>query len=96
MPSDPLQPSFEYDRPGPDGFSHWRKQREKQLLELSKNLGLPLNHQVEVWLRGGIRLRGILKLKENLLFLPERSSVELMLGEVCFSPAEIESCIRVD
>ena len=33
--------------------------------------GLPLGHQVEVWLLGGIRLRGRLRLEEEVLFIDE-------------------------
>ena len=50
-----------------DGVALWRQEREAQQLELAKKLGLPIGQQVEVCLRGGVRLKGKLLLNEEKL-----------------------------
>ena len=80
------------------GLAAWRAARKQAGHALALRLGLPLNHPVEVWLRGGIRLRGTLRLREEVLF-PERESADalaLVVDQVVFTPAEIESCVRLD
>ena len=37
----------------------------------ARRLNLPLGHQVEVWLCGGSRLRGLLRLREEMLIIQE-------------------------
>jgi len=66
--------------------------------ELARRMGLPLGHEVEVWLVGGVRLRGKLRLVENLLFIEEDRvrHLELMVDRVPFAYREMESCIRLD
>ena len=66
--------------------------------ELAHRVGLPLGHEVEVWLCGGIRLKGILRLREELLFLDEEKvrHLELLVDRVTFTYREIESCVRLD
>ena len=61
-------------------------------------MNLPLGHQVEVWLFGGIRLRGKLRLKEETLFIHEDRvrHLELLVDHVPFTYREMESCIRLD
>nr|WP_321349206.1 hypothetical protein [uncultured Methanoregula sp.] len=60
-------------------------------------MGLPLNQRAEVWLKGGIRLRGVLKLKEEQLFVAEKRDprLELAVDGVSFLAAEIESWVRL-
>jgi hypothetical protein len=81
-----------------DGYNHWLAQRQQALLELARKLNLPLNHQVEIWLAGGIRLRGKLQLQEATLFVPEDRvhQLRLQVDRVPFSIHEMESCVRLD
>ena len=67
-------------------------------VELARRINLPLGHEVEVWLRGGIRLRGKLRLEEELLFVEEDRvrCLELMVDRVPFTYRELESCVRLD
>jgi hypothetical protein len=80
------------------GLDRWREERRASCHALALCLGLPLNHQVEVWLRGDIRLRGILRLQEEVLFLEDesRATLRLSVEGVVFAVDEIESCVRVD
>ena len=48
-------------------------------------MGLPLNQPAEVWLKGGIRLRGVLRLKEEQLFVPEHRD-PFPTAVPCFAP----------
>jgi hypothetical protein len=49
--------------------------------ELARRIHLPLGHEVEVWLYGGIRLRGKLSVKEEMLLIEEERvrHLELMV-----------------
>jgi hypothetical protein len=73
-----------------DGYRVWARGREEEMRETARRLGLPLGHEVEVWLKDRTLLKGRLLLREY------RSNVELMIGQVGFSVSEIESCVRVD
>ncbi len=66
--------------------------------QLAAKLGLPVGRKVEVWLRGEIRLTGILRLREELLFVPEgrEARLELIVDNVPFSATEITSCTCVE
>src|SRR3954466_10653097 len=81
-----------------DGFQGWLNERRRALTELTEKLGLPLGHQVELWLKGDIRLSGRLELAEPPLFVPpDRNPVmELRIDRCTFTPAEIEACVRLD
>jgi hypothetical protein len=85
---------------GPEagGLAAWRAARQQAARSLALRLGLPLNHQVEVWLRGGVRLRGLLRLEEEVLFPDQEcaNALALVVEQVVFTPAEIESCVRLD
>ena len=80
------------------GYSEWLTGRRVAAEELARQIGLPLNHQVEVWLSGAIRLRGKLRLREEVLFIEEDSArhLELMVDQVAFTYREMESCVRLD
>jgi hypothetical protein len=84
--------------PAERGFAQWQGQRRQAKKELARRMGLPLEHQVEVWLRNGIRLRGNLRLSEEKLFIQEvnEASLSLLVDNVPFTSAEIESCVRLD
>jgi hypothetical protein len=81
-----------------EGYTRWQVQRRAALVELARKVHLPLNHQVEVWLAGGIRLRGKLQLQEEKLFWQEEDGRQLGLrvDHVPFLMHEMESCVRLD
>ncbi len=83
---------------GNDGHSRWLAERKLALEALAKKMNLPLGHLVEVWLNGGVMLRGILRLREELLFVEEERAreLELVINKANFKAAEIESCVRLD
>ena len=64
------QPELQFDGFAPaDGLEAWREQRRAMAKRVGQELGLPLDREVEVWLVGGVRLRGCLKLREEVLFV---------------------------
>ena len=83
---------------GEDGYAQWLVGRQVAADELARRMNLPLGHQVEVWLYGGIRLRGKLRLQEELLFVEEERARHLVLvvDGVPFTYREMESCVRLD
>ena len=94
-----LQGEFTFQADGPEeGFAQWVALRKSTGLELAGRLGLPLGHPVEVWLAGEVRLRGLLRLKEEWLFLEEDrvSHLELVVDGVSFTMGEMASCVRLD
>ena len=95
----PLQGEFDFQGSSRgDGYRQWLAGRQVRAAELAPRIHLPLGHKVEVWLFGGIRLRGTLKLKEELLLIPEDSvrHLELSVDHVVFTVREMESCVRLD
>lgn len=53
---------------------------------------------MEVWLYGGVRLRGKLRLREEVLVIEEERvrHLELLVDHVAFTYREMESCVRLD
>jgi hypothetical protein len=93
------QGEFNYSAPGAEqGYAQWLSGRNLAAQALARHIGLPLGHQVEVWLVGGIRLRGILRLQEKILFIQEDRlrHLGLVVDHVAFTYREMESCIRLD
>ena len=82
----------------PDGYAQWLAHRDDALLEAAHKLGLPLGRKVEVWLHGGIRLRGILELAERQLFVSEQDLPKLrfVVDRTTFRYDEMQSCLRQD
>ena len=80
------------------GYTQWLTGRRLAAAELARRMGLPLGRQAEVWLCGGIRLRGKLRLQEELLFIEEERvrHLELLVEGVPFTYREMESCVRLD
>jgi len=80
------------------GYSKWLMSRQIAVQELARRMNLPLGHQVEVWLIGGVRLRGKLKLAEETLFIDEERvrHLDLLVDHVRFTYREMESCVRAD
>jgi hypothetical protein len=80
------------------GFQAWLNQRRVAMTKLAQQIGLPLGRRVEVWLKGDVRLDGVLELAQPLLFIPEdrNPKLELRIDRCTFVPADIESCVRLD
>ncbi len=89
--------NFDYLK-GELGYARWVAGRRLATQELARRMNLPLGHQVEVWLYGGVRLRGQLRLRENVLLVEEERMrhMELMVDHVPFTYREKESCVRLD
>jgi len=81
-----------------DGHAKWLAGRQMAARELARRMNLPLGHEVEVWLTGGIMLRGKLRVKEELLFIEEDKvrHLELIVDRMSFTYRELESCVRLD
>ena len=94
-----MQGEFDFDAEAAgEGYSLWLAGRKLAAVELARRLNLPLNREVEVWLVGGIRLRGKLQLQEEMLFIEEDRvrHLELQVDHVSFTIREMESCVRLD
>jgi hypothetical protein len=95
----PLQGELGFTGYGPeDGYTKWLALRQMTAEAAAQKLNLPIGHRAEVWLRGGIRLRGKLRLANDLLFIDEKRirDLALVLDGVQFTYAEIESCVRLE
>jgi hypothetical protein len=81
-----------------EGHTRWLEGRRLAAHELARRMNLPVGHQVEVWLAGGVRLRGLLRLKEELMFIEEERArhLELTVDHVAFTYRDMESCVRLD
>ncbi len=81
-----------------DGLATWRNERDAAARQAAADLGMPIGRSVEIWLRGGIRLRGILRLHESVLVVEERGAwkLQLAIDNTTFRPDEVESCVRLD
>ena len=94
-----MQGELNFDKPvdaNVDGITLWRQRREEQQLALARKLGLPIGQNVEVWLRGGVRLRGSLQLhEETLMHSLENQSSKFAVDGIPFLVGELESCIRI-
>lgn len=93
------QGEFNFERVGSEnGHRQWLKGRKTATRELARRLSLPLGHRVEIWLVGGVRLRGELRLKEEILFVDEDRArhLDLVVDHTPFQYREIESCVRLD
>src|ERR1051325_346434 len=91
------QRELDFERQQPTGLDSWHKEQQRQRQELARSLGLPLGKNVEIWLHGGIRLRGELRLEDATL-LHVQSTLQNTRFEVNglpFGYAEIESCVQM-
>jgi len=90
--------SFDSGPKSEQGYVRWLAGRRIAVEKLARRIGLPLGHEVEVWLLGGVRLRGKLRLSENFLFIEEERvrHLELIVDRVPFAYREMESCVRLD
>jgi hypothetical protein len=80
------------------GFQSWLNARRLAMTALAQRLGLPLGRPVEIWLKGDIRLSGLLQLAEPPLFVDERRNgeLELRVDRCTFTPRDIEACVCLD
>jgi hypothetical protein len=93
------QGQFDFDAAETEGgHAKWLVGRQMAAAELARKINLPLGHIVEVWLRGNVRLRGRLRLQDEVLFLEESAvnHLQLVVDRVPFTVAEMESCVRLD
>src|SRR6267142_1292804 len=83
---------------GSEGYTRWLVGRQVATEILARKMGLPLGHEVEIWLIGGLRLRGKLRLQQETLFIEEERvrHLELRVDKVAFTYREMESCVRLD
>lgn len=81
-----------------EGYTRWMVGLQVATEILARKVGLPLGHEVEVWLVGGMRLRGKLRLQEETLFIEEERvrHLGLRVDKVSFTYREMESCVRLD
>jgi hypothetical protein len=81
-----------------EGFMNWLSARQVAAEDLARRLNLPVGHEVEVWLAGNIRLRGKLRLGEEMLFVNEEHArhMTMVVDKVPFTLREMESCVRLD
>ena len=94
-----VQQQFRFDKPSSeDGYAKWLASRQAAAHELAHKLGLPLEHNVEVWLTGEIRLRGKLRLQDQVLFVEagREHQLGLLVDKVPFTYNEMQSCVRLD
>jgi hypothetical protein len=94
-----LQGELGFGDGGPEeGYTKWIATRQLAVEAVAQKLNLPVGHPAEIWLRGGIRLRGTLRLANEVLFIEEHRVLDLalVLDGVTFTYAEIESCVRLD
>jgi hypothetical protein len=84
--------------PRAEGYTQWITGRQMAARELARKINLPVGHEFEVWLHGGVRLKGRLSLREEILFVEEDKvrHLELVVDDVAFSYREMESCVRKD
>jgi hypothetical protein len=86
------------DEGSEEGYTRWLVGRRVATEILARKMGLPLGHEVEVWLVGGMRLRGKLRLQEETMFIEEERvrHLGLKVDKVAFAYREMESCVRLD
>ena len=96
--SKPWQHQFDFEGRSSGGLEKWHLEQQQQREELARSMGLPLGHSVEVWLKGGVRLRGRLRLAEALLLSASatHTNTRFAVGSVTFAYDEVESCTRTD
>jgi hypothetical protein len=108
-PSEPkIEPIADAVEPAPelkasakrDGLDRWRLARQRQVEELCRHLGVPLNREVEIILKQGPIHRGLLRLSEdNTLWFDaedvKRDAIPLRIDDFEFRLGEVESVVRM-
>jgi hypothetical protein len=94
-----VQPELNFNAPSSGGYELWLKQRQSFIADITDRLGYPIGHRVEVWLKGGVMLRGKLAVREETIHWSEVRKgvgIELAIGRTTFPIAHIDSCVRLD
>ena len=81
-----------------DGVASWREEQAAAMRALSRKLGLPIGHKVEVCLKDGVIVTGRLTAGEVVLDLEnlDKGKLALQVGDLVFFYHELESCVRLD
>jgi hypothetical protein len=79
------------------GLDQWHAEQQRQREELARKIGLSLGKNVEVWLRGGVRLRGQLRLAAAVLLHNDATieNTRFEVSSVPFAYSEMESCVQI-
>ena len=98
---DHSQPELDFAAPAEgsgDGYAAWQQKRADAMRRSGLRLGLPIGKRVEVWLKGEIRLIGVLRIKDSLPFVQavDADKITLLVDNVPFAKGDITSCIRLD
>lgn len=93
-----MELAFESARRAGDELSRWRQERLTALNALARELGLPLGKDVEVRLKDGTTMRGVLELADDVLWVEARRDfrMALRIQRCTFLPGDIEACVRMD
>ena len=94
-----MQPDLNFNASNLGGYELWLRQRQSLIAHLTDQLGYPIGQHVEIWLQGGVRLRGKLTVREESIHWSadnEAVGVEHGIGQVYFPINQIESCVRTD
>lgn len=93
----PTQAELDFAGGDSDGLSAWQAGQRRQREELARQLALPLGRPVEVWLRGGVRLRGELRLAEAFLVHAQvtQENTRFEVAGTQFAFREMESCVQL-
>jgi len=96
--ADSIKPGAQAPAAAKNGIEAWRQQRRDEEAELARTLGLPIGREAEVWLAGGVRLRGKLLCAEEMLARSQLNAenARFTIGKIRFAFSEIESCVRLD
>jgi len=79
------------------GLTVWREMRRAELDVVAFSKGLPIGRPARVRLASGVLAEGKLVLANEELWIgqPLAGDVRLRIGNIDFSIAEIESCVRI-
>jgi len=84
-------------QPPSAGLETRRLEWEQERLLLAQSLGLPLDRRVEVELKSGLILSGMLRLaKDELWMQPGTRQVKLRIEDAEFYFHEVVTCVRLD
>ena len=93
MPRNNNQFDLDFHASAEDGYDAWQSDQKDALRQVTAEWGLPLGAQVRLRRRG---IDGDFEGKLELVSLPpridRRLTLELKIGRMTFSSAEVESC----
>lgn len=95
--STPLPQNRADSAPESSGLEMRRREWEQERLLLAQSLGLALDCRVEVELKVGIVLRGVLRLaKDDLWMQPGTRQAKLRIEDAEFYFHEVVTCVRLE